>query len=105
MTFKVHIQNPKPKDMGLCGISLDQKGDALLLTPDGAEVVGNIARARVDWIHGHGIMISGMEANGFDQTGRPKYRYQEWFCAYVEAPPKQGLDKKQESVKSEKAGV
>lgn len=84
MTFRVYIQHPKPKDMGLCGISLDKHGQALLLTADGAKATGDMTRAKVDWIGGYGITISGMQENGFDRTGRPKYSFQEWFCAYVE---------------------
>ena len=84
MTFRVYIQHPKPKDMGLCGISLDRHGQALLLTADGKGVVKDMTRARVDWVQGNGIMVSGMEINGHDQAGRPKYSFQEWFCAYVE---------------------
>ena len=84
MTFRVHLQYPKPKDMGLCGISLDKKGSALLLTPDGAKATREMTRAKVDWMQGNGIMVSGMEINGHDQAGRPKYSFQEWFCAYVE---------------------
>ena len=84
MNYRVHIQYPKPKDMGLCGISLDKKGSALLLTPDGAKATREMTRAKVDWIGGHGMMLSGMEENGHDRNLRIKYSYQEWFCAYVE---------------------
>jgi hypothetical protein len=70
--------------MGLCGISLDKHGQALLLTADGKGCVKDMTRARVDWMQGDGIMVSGMEINGHDKTGRPKYSFQEWFCAYVE---------------------
>jgi len=84
MTFRVYIQHPKPKDMGLCVISLDRHGQALLLTSDGKGVVKDMTRARVDWIGGHGMMLSGMEENGHDRNLRIKYSYQEWFCAYVE---------------------
>lgn len=84
MTFRVHLQYPKPKDMGLCCISLDKHGQALLLTADGKRAVKDMTLARVDWMQGHGIMVSGMEINGYERNYSPKYRYQEWFCGYVE---------------------
>lgn len=91
MTFRVHLQYPKPKDMGLCGISLDKHGQALLLTADGNDCTMEMTRAKVDWMQKAGFIISGFETNGHERNGRPRFRYQEWFCAYVEdgkCPPK-----------------
>lgn len=50
MTFRVHLQYPKPSDMGLCEISLERNGTALLLSADGQEVIIEMTRARVEWI-------------------------------------------------------
>lgn len=84
MTFRVHLQYPKPKDMGLCCVSLERSGTALLLSADGQKVITEMTRARVEWIQSLGLTVSGMQTNGYQRDGRMKYQYQEWFCAYVE---------------------
>ena len=84
MKFRVHLQYPKPKDMGLCCVSQERSGTALLLSADGQKVITEMTRARVEWIQSLGFTVSGMEISGHDRTGRPIYHYQEWFCAYVE---------------------
>ena len=83
--FKLTAQFPKPRCLGDCTISLDDGTLAMAMDATGEKVFAPILhRARVQWMQARGFMVTGYEETGVDRTGRPKYRFQEWYCAYKE---------------------
>jgi hypothetical protein len=50
---------------------------------EGKVAVARLSRARVEIVGADGILISGFEEIGQDKTGKPKFRYQEWWLRYA----------------------
>jgi hypothetical protein len=85
MNYEIYAQEPEPKKICLGRFSLSRDGLALAMDKDGKMAVATIERARVDFIGADGILISGFEEIDRDETGKPKFRYQEWWLRYVSA--------------------
>ncbi len=86
--FELVTQMPKPKKVGRGTLSIGKDGDADFFAGNadaGSAVLANMVRVRVEWAAATGILLSGMQPNGFDKTGRPKFTYQEWLLRYPEA--------------------
>jgi hypothetical protein len=77
MKYKVSIHplGRKPKDIGLCTISLDRHGSLLVLDEDGILVRYSAQRCRVECMAREVIIISGFS---------DKPEYVEVFCMYAE---------------------
>jgi hypothetical protein len=82
MIYEIYAQEPKPKKICIGRFSLSRDGLALAMDKEGKVAVAKIERARVDFIGADGIMVSGFEEVGQDKTGKPKFRYQEWWLRY-----------------------
>jgi hypothetical protein len=83
--FRLMTQHPTPKEIGIGVFNVDQKtADASFWEgqagADGSESrqLATLARSRLDSAAAHGIMLSGMEP-----AGGGKFRYQEWWLAYI----------------------
>ena len=79
--YKVYMQLPKPKLLGICCLSVNEKGDALLFR--GEAIIAKLERAKMDFAAAVGIMISGMEPRGCDKSGRTNYKFQKWWLNYT----------------------
>lgn len=87
MKFKLTTQfpKPKPKVIGVGEIDISRDGEASFYVKN--SIVANMVRARVEWMAVAGLYLNGMELVGYEKDGTPKYRYQEWFVAYIEEKP------------------
>lgn len=85
--FKLITQHPKPKEVGIGVLNVDQKTqEANFFHAHGdhmSDLCCAMERTRLDFAASHGIMLSGMEHIGFDRTGKSKYRFQEWWLIYT----------------------
>ncbi len=82
--FKLITQLPKPKELGLCVLSISKDGDAHAFENNGnGPVLAEMHRTRIDFAAANGIMISGMEPNGTDRRGAMKYNFQRWWMVYI----------------------
>lgn len=85
--FKLITQQPKPKEVGVGVLSVDQKTQEAHFFSgfgdDASELLCAMERVRIDFAAAHGIMLSGMEPVGFDKFGKKKYRFQEWWLIYT----------------------
>lgn len=85
--FALIIQKPVSKVMGPGCLSVSQNGEASFFEGDageGSRCLAELVRARIDWAAADGILVSGMEPDGCDRSGRPKYKYQEWLLRYID---------------------
>jgi hypothetical protein len=80
--FKLFVQLPKPKEIGVGVIDIGQNGTAHFFIKD--RLVAEMVRVRLEWMAVKGLYLNGMELAGYDRNGTPKYRYQEWFLAFLE---------------------
>ena len=90
--FHLHTQLPKPKDFGLGVLSLVRDGEAHFFSGDGgdgARIVADLSRVRLDFAGADGLMLSGMQPDGFERDGRKKYSYQEWWLRFVSTDSKE----------------
>lgn len=84
--FKLVVQHPKPKDLGIGSLSISKNGDADFFEGDAtanSPVLASMVRVKTEWAAAAGIMISGMEPDGADRAGRPKFKFQEWLLCHL----------------------
>jgi hypothetical protein len=74
---------PKDKPLGEGEFSLDERGMALFCT-NGRTY--QLHRCQVSRISCSMMKLSGMEEDGFDKTGRQKFKYQEWYVRFLPSP-------------------
>ncbi len=87
MTYHVYRQKtPNPVNLGLCCLSMDVRGQLLVMDSGGKTVIESAVRARVEWLHVAGMMVSGFVQTGVESNGKPTYEHAEWFCSYVKEP-------------------
>jgi len=77
MKFELYTQLPKPKSRGNGDVSLNDDGVAIFFCD--YQPNHRLYRSRLDSISSDGMLLSGMEENGFDAKGTAKYKYQEWW--------------------------
>lgn len=80
--FRLTIQNPKPQVVGDGVLSIGKAGDAEFFSGNGEildPILATMVRTRIEWAAAAGILLSGMQPNGFDRHGKPKFTYQEWL--------------------------
>ena len=85
--FKLVTQFPKPKDVGIGSLSIGKDGTAEFFEGNAdlnSSVLASMQRVRIEWAAAAGIMISGMEPDGFDRSGRPKFKSQEWLLRHLQ---------------------
>jgi hypothetical protein len=82
MNYEIYAQVPEPKKICLGRFALSREGQALAMDRERKVVVTGLSRARVEFIGADGILISGFEEIAIDETGKPKFRYQEWWLRY-----------------------
>jgi hypothetical protein len=84
--FILVTQLPKPKVIGPGSLSVSKTGDADFFegnADSNSPILASMQRVKVDWAAAAGILISGMEPDGFDRQGRQKYKYQEWLLRHL----------------------
>ena len=81
MNYHLYVQLPKPKDLGIGSLSVDNTGSAIFFFTSGS--MASLNRCHLEAVAMKGIRISGFELIGVDKQGQNKYRYQEWWLAYL----------------------
>lgn len=85
--FILVTQHPKAKDLGIGSLSIAKNGDADFFEGNAetnSQVLASMVRVKIEWAGAVGIMISGMEPDGADRAGRPKFKYQEWLLRHLQ---------------------
>jgi hypothetical protein len=80
--FTLYTQLPKLKKIGLGTLDVDGGGAFFWSSEDCTKILGALNRIRLEIVSRDGIRLSGFQANGFDNTGREKFVYQEWWLEY-----------------------
>ena len=87
MNYSLYPQLPKSNTTltTLCyfGTLAIDNNVAYLFTHNGKHLQASLSKPEVIFINPDGIMLKGYESDGFDKTGREKFKYQEWFCRYA----------------------
>lgn len=87
--FKLITQKPRPKELGTGVLSIDKSGEAMFFEGNGesaAQLLASMQRVRIEFAGATGIMLSGMQPEGFERNGTQKFAYQEWWLIYSGAP-------------------
>lgn len=88
MQFELFTQQPKRSKIGVIGtLSIGKDGNAQLFSGHAdmhSSVIGELHRVKIEWAEAKGILLSGVEPQGFDKKGCIRYRFQEWFLRYIE---------------------
>lgn len=85
--FVLVTQHPKPKVFPEGSLSIAKDGTAEFYegnADSNARVLVSMIRVRIEWAAASGILISGMEPDGFDRGGRPKFKQQEWLLRHLQ---------------------
>lgn len=85
--FELVIQHPKPKSLGVGSLSISKNADAEFFEGNAeanSPILASMVRVKIEWAAAAGIMVSGMENDGIDRTGRVKYKYQEWLLRHIQ---------------------
>lgn len=83
--FKLITQKPKPMEVGTGVLNVDQKGEAMFFEGNGesaAQILATLQRTRIEFASANGIMLSGMQPEGFARSGKQQFSYQEWWLMY-----------------------
>jgi hypothetical protein len=72
---------PKELSLGEGDFSLDRHGSAMFCT---SQRNYELVRCQVQGYSCGMLRLTGMEADGFDRFGRPKFKLQEWFVRLKE---------------------
>jgi hypothetical protein len=86
--FSLVTQHPKPKLLGVGSLSIGKNGDAQFFEGNAdvnSEVLATLERTKIEWAAASGIMVSGVEPDGYDRSGRKKFKYQEWLLRHLQA--------------------
>ena len=84
--FKITVEYPNQKPLGVGVLSIDEKGEALFFEghADGnSRTLAHMLSSRLVFAGAHVICIEGHEPCGFDNAGRQKTKYQKWYLRYV----------------------
>jgi len=83
MNYNLYLQLPKSNATScyLGTLAIDNNV-AYFFTHNGKTLHASLSKPDVIFINPDGIMLKGYESDGFDKTGREKFKYQEWFCRY-----------------------
>lgn len=84
--FVLVEQLPIPKDLGIGSLSIGKDGEADFFEGNAeanARVFARMVRVKIEWAAAAGILLSGMEPDGIDRTGRAKFKHQEWLLRYL----------------------
>ena len=85
--FTLVTQHPKPKVFCVGSLSIGKDGTAEFFEGNAeanARVLASLVRVRIEWAAAAGILVSGMEPDGFDRAGRPKFKHQEWLLRHLQ---------------------
>lgn len=85
--FILQILLPKPKIVGEGSLSIGKDGVAEFFEGNAdrnASVLATLVRVKLDHAAAAGLFLSGMEPDGFDRAGRPKFKYQEWLLRHLD---------------------
>lgn len=85
--FILVTQHPKPKTLGVGSLSIGKNGGAQFFegnADSNARVLASMERVRIEWAAAAGILISGMEPDGADRSGRTKFKHQEWLLRHIQ---------------------
>ena len=77
---------PRPETLGAGSFSLGKDGIAQFFEGDcaaGSKILATLERVRLDGAAAAGLYLSGMEPDGVDASGRPKFKYQEWLLRHL----------------------
>ena len=88
MKYKLYTLQPKQKLVGVGTLCIGEKEkDAMFFAGDGdagAALLADMHRVQIDWAAKAGVQISGMQPDGCASNGTRKYKFQQWFLAYIE---------------------
>ena len=89
--YRLHIAG---KEIGVGVLDVDRNGKAFFWSaPDaGARTLGSLERCRLLVHPSNGMLLSGMEPDGFDQKGAKKFKYREWWLTFCESPEEESLE-------------
>lgn len=85
--FILVTQHPKPKILGEGSLSIDRDGDADFFEGNAekdARILASMSRVKIEWAAAAGILISGMQSEGFDKYRKEKFTYQEWLLRHIQ---------------------
>ena len=83
--FTLYIQQPCAKKIGTGVLSISEFGDARFFSDTGgadSKVLSEMQRVHVSFAGADGIMLNGMQPDGYQRDGRRKFFYQEWLLSY-----------------------
>ena len=81
MNYNLYPQLPRPAKTPAHGTLSIDKNVAYFF--NGNYLHASLSKPEIIFINPDGIMIKGYESDGFDKSGREKFKYQEWFCRYA----------------------
>lgn len=81
MNYNLYLQLPKPSKIPVLGTLAIDKNVAYFFVLN--SLSASLAKPEIIFINPDGIMLKGYESDGFDKSGREKFKYQEWFCRYA----------------------
>lgn len=87
--FVLSTMQPKQLVLGAGCLSIDKHGEAMFFEgtgASGAAILAVLKRVRIESASAHGIHISGMQPDGVARNGTEKFKYQEWWLRYADAP-------------------
>lgn len=82
MRFLIHREYPrsKQKESFAGEVDIDRQGQAFFFA---GQTEFTLLYTRIVFMGADVLLLSGMEPDGFDKTGRPKYKYQEWILRQI----------------------
>lgn len=83
--FVLVTQHPKPVIIGPGTLSIGKDGFAEFFSGDASAdstILSSMVRVKIEWAAAAGILVSGMEPDGIDRSGRQKFKFQEWLLRY-----------------------
>ena len=84
MNYNLYIQLPKMSKIPIVGtLAIDRIDGGRAYFFRGNYLTASLSKPEIIFINPDGIMLKGYEPDGFDATGREKFKYQEWFCRYA----------------------
>ena len=86
MKYNLYLQLPKTSKKPILGTLAIDKNAAYFFGDVIYNVVceARLSKPEIIFINPDGIMLKGYEHDGFDPSGREKFKYQEWFCRYAD---------------------
>jgi len=88
MKGNLYLQKPKPSKKQLVGEVTSDKAEMFFWddanNPQG-HVLAKLEKPEIIFINSRGMMVKGYEPDGVDRAGRRKFKYQEWFVAFLDS--------------------